>query len=325
MHPIEIFGWVSGIIVALLSILSFVIGDLPTCLRYVLGIVAAIVLGATAIWSHVRKQPDGGLTTFQKERHLVIERRKHYGRLNENIFKPLRDYKPRTPPLSPIMPYWERSHAQRWNDLRLDYDTSRIRSSPYFEDAQKHLAKDLPTFIPTLSEVERSVKRLNDEVNGSITIIEAKVKDTLSKIASVTEDDAVPPSSIYMPSVMTILESFWFSTILYRYSKSKDIDTVVASLTTKETELQLKHESDGLFRLGGHGVARLPSESLEKELALTLAQLRQDRDILNKIVGFAERKEELEMKGCELAEQIDRIVYLIEAEHYDTICECCPK
>jgi len=266
---------------------------------------------------------------FGKERidgDLLDQRRRHYGRLSDNIFKPLKDHKPETPQLSLTTAYWERPREQRWNSLRLDYDASHIWASPYFEDAQKHLTKDVPTFIPTLLEVESSVKRLNNEVNAFITTTRTKVKDTLSKIAPITDCDDVPPNSIYIPSVMTILEYFWSSTILYRYSKNRNLDVVLAGLTSDDIERKEEHASTGWFLSGGIGVAmQLSSEASEHELALAIKKLMLDEDILNKIVEFAERKKELETKGCKLAEEIGKIVHRIESEHYDTVCDCCPK
>jgi hypothetical protein len=51
VHPLERIGWVIGIVASGLTIITFVIPELPNEGQYGVGALAAVVLGVTAYWS----------------------------------------------------------------------------------------------------------------------------------------------------------------------------------------------------------------------------------------------------------------------------------
>lgn len=55
LHPLERFGWVSGTIVAIIAIVTWVMPDVPFVYRGISGLVAIAILGIALTWPHLSK------------------------------------------------------------------------------------------------------------------------------------------------------------------------------------------------------------------------------------------------------------------------------
>lgn len=260
-----------------------------------------------------------------KDRFLGEKRQIHYKQLLDIIFQPLATYQS-------VHALWEVGHpVTNWSVLGFGYDISALRSSPYFTYAEKHLSKDNPKFLSSVQDLESSAKGHNLEVLEYMSAARKKVEDALSEIAPVSKQVNPPVTSepiaarkIYLQTVLEILERYWLTDILFTCSHGKQLGQAIADLDRLERDYPPKIEG-AAFRLGGYTVAEGLSDSEEKRLTDAIIQLRQNWDILSKIVDFEKRREQMEQTATELRKQIAGLAHLIEANRYETICDCCPQ
>jgi hypothetical protein len=85
MHPLERLGWVSGIILVLIELLTWVVGNLDFQYRMVIGIAAIVVLGFTAVWSRITKPAHGA------QKFSIFEKKLYMTRLERLRDQPKRD------------------------------------------------------------------------------------------------------------------------------------------------------------------------------------------------------------------------------------------
>jgi len=235
---------------------------------------------------------------------------RHRNRLNQSVFKPLREY-------------IGSSGGSSWDSAKYHFSLDEVMSSPYLPDARQHLEIDLPRYTSEISTVELSARKLDTRVEKFKKAVERKIESELSTIAQCSRDWNIQVNAVYLPNVLNIIESNWFL-ILYRYLQSKNaLKTVIKKL---ENHHPPRRESDGSLWLGGTGVGRLPSERDEEKLIQAIDTLSRDVKSVRRIIRYAGQKGILQSKVSELSQLIDtNIIHPIEDEQYKTIAKCCKR
>jgi hypothetical protein len=265
-----------------------------------------------------------GVWKARAKAFFIEDRRYHYAQLSSAIFWPLIIY-------APVHALHTNGLATNWSVLGFRYDISEVRSSHYFEYAKKHLAKDVPTFLASVEELEKQSKQHNQEVLEYVPVAQKKVEDTLSKIASVNKtlnptfsSEPVAFPKIFLQPVLEILARYWLTDILVMCSHGKELGQAIAELSPFEKDYPGRIEG-ATYRLASYGVAEGLSSSQEKRLTYSLIELRQNWEILSNVVAFEDRQEKMEQKAKELSKQVGALYHLIDAQRYETVCDCCPQ
>lgn len=314
LFALLIFLGIVGLIVEILVILLTIIPE--RLRRFVLG---------------EEKKPPITAVDFAREKQKLEENRAKLGihlKDVENIYTGLKDYKPSTP----------MSHFNHnpWYNLMIEYDTSPIKELRGFEDAQKHLAKDLPQFLEEITQVESQAKDLNDKVEKCRKDLHSRVKTELSSlqypkdgtepnIITISDNYTNAPNTIYLSSIIRVLSGMWISGIIYGYAWQKkqggepNLDDIIKAL---EDLRFLPDPPPEKLVVDSTHIATVPSE-LRNEMLKVLDKLRKDRQILDELLKFADAKEQLESKAGELSKEIEKPISLLESGKYETTCDYC--
>jgi hypothetical protein len=233
---------------------------------------------------------------------FIDKRNKRYKLLDENIFQ-------RVSKLS-LIPSSDEGISEDRLKLYFTDNISEIKESPYFNEARKHLAIDLPNYLLELDILEGSVTKLNKDVDKFFhRTVSDKVKNYLMQqmtalSISYERADIVPMNSISLPRLISFLTEHWLSV--------RDFDINY-------------DDANGNFSLDHTNIATIPQE-LEAGLRDAVEQLKGHYEINSDIAGLRKSAENLINKSDELAKQIrNNILVPIEKEEYNTVCDECPK
>lgn len=155
---------------------------------------------------------------------------------------------------------------------------------------------------------------LNQEL---LSLISTKNAEQLTTISAEYQHNG--KNTIFLTAITEILIEDWMNRSFYRYSQGKTLDEIFSNLG----KFVAGYEENRLTIEARH-VATLPPETKE-EFLKCIEKLRRRKDLINRIIDFSKRKEELERKANEFGKSIDRVVHLIEDERYFRVCDCCPR
>lgn len=66
-------------------------------------------------------------------------------------------------------------------------------------------------------------------------------------------------------------------------------------------------------------------QDIEASVISTIEQLRNDANILNKLIELKKKHNELISRSCEIANKFEELSFKIDAKKYETVASCCPK
>jgi len=228
--------------------------------------------------------------------HLSIER---YNRLNQDIFIPLSKYEHTSIP--PVF-----DGGDPWDDLKLIYDISSIRANPLWEEAKKFLQKYLPAVLQAIIDIEELSNNLIGDIGEYRERIETKVKHALSELLD-EEGNPVKILDEYDPSkngiywhtpdiqthtVFSVLSEQWIRHYLPYKDKLRLDDTIADTQYLIPFSIREK----GIIFYGTHHIATLPSKALRDGLSDCIDQLRKDKLILDDLIKYFGRRDELQRR-----------------------------
>jgi hypothetical protein len=232
----------------------------------------------------------------------------HYNILNDNVFKPLLRYNK-----SILEQIFGEYIYSRWYSIKISYGISNIQSVSVYDNAQRHLEWEIPTFVNDIAMIQESVTNLNESVDRTKKKAEDKVKKTFADFNLVRIDGR--------PLVMSILEDYWFNKILYGYKNGeKYYNDIVGELPSIENNLV---EKEGILMIGANGVVYLPLDK-SKFLSVFMALVR-DYEIWDSILDLVRKKEEIGDKIYSITRKVEKLVNEIHNDRYYTKLECCPS
>jgi hypothetical protein len=257
---------------------------------------------------------------------FLAERRRHYQNLNSYVFKRILSLQ-----LGSFGP-----HTQWFEGMKIGFANQSTRddptlldslvSSPPFDDAHKHLEIDLPALVPELLDFQKSVHELNQEVDRFESDMRNRLIERCSKFAPVwsTNVGIKPEKFANVGEMLVILQENRYMPIYYRYLKGGSLNAILAEAAQTENFQYKKYENDPrLLLMGGRGVAY--NLTLEQDAAVVsvVQSMRQDAQILQKVVGFADRRKQLDQRLEKMKNGLGDLVYRIDAGEYRrTVKDC---
>lgn len=261
---------------------------------------------------------------LQNARELRRRQQERYQRLAEDVFSPMRVYQ--GTPVPDVIDH------NPWNQLKLVYDLSTVKSNPYFEEANRHLQKDEPGLMPNAEDLESKAREQSRDVEEFRSrVVLFRVRQSMDLVVEeaqgikIVENYTNRPNEIYLAGVLSFLSSMWINPVVNLQTAGHPLD---ASLINRVIEIQDQITSnidEGRVTIEGTHIATLPTEALGNDFVAAIKQLRRDVLILQGIVDLAKRKQELVNRiDAEVRRPLERITIMIGAERYETTCEYCP-
>ena len=240
--------------------------------------------------------------------------RRHYIRLNRNVFIKLRDSKPNELLVE----------GYSWNTLEIFYSIKEIESSDYFGDAELHLAESLPDYLSKAKSIEEDCRTLTKQVDAYKITVRDLIKKRLEGIATITDDATPKENEIYFPNAIGLIENCWFTKILYRCTTdNQDLETSLSKVNRIEVDFPPIEEKPGYLRLGAFGLAQGLTPTQKQSLLQALFDIETNREILIEMLRFHGVKQGLVERGRVLSDGMRNLVHLIEDERYNTVVDCC--
>lgn len=189
--------------------------------------------------------------------------------------------------------------------MKLRYDLSELKLSPYYEEAYQHLNQDLPKSIVKPERLETLV---NKYIRSLQKFTEQKIplllKKTLSNIEyiSYNPDDVNIRSCIFLPNLLLILKRYWF----------------------EQWDFDYRYENNQLCS-GKYIIANV-SSTVKDNLIRAINGFKKNVIISSRTSILKKRRNELIEKNRVLSMCINKsIITQIERGLYNTLCKFCPK
>jgi hypothetical protein len=233
-----------------------------------------------------------------KKSSIADKRQEIYKHLNESIFKPLLAYE-----------------NLEWSlfdypvsRLKLNYNLSKLKNNPDYDEARIHWEHDLPKSITDPEQLEEKIKNHNEKVDIFFD------KEAVQYVRNIQwndffpsdEQNDIPPlNHVSIPNIIREIRRFdW-----------------IEAANTKRFE---RYDRDsGVYSLNGRAIAHIEPR-LENRLSELLDVIREHYTINQSIRCFREEREQLLREHGNLQKEIAKeIVSKIERQQYTTTCQYC--
>jgi hypothetical protein len=227
------------------------------------------------------------------ESTLARIRKKNYELLSDNIFQRLRDYQ------------LELQDDYPTYIMKLHYDLSGFKLSPFYEEAYEHLKQDLPKSIVKPEKLEALVARYNQSLQKftehKIAIL---VRNILSNIVPISYrgEDVHKRNCIFLPNILYVLRRYWFA----------------------QWDFDYRFENNQLC-IEEYIIANITS-TLKNRLIKEIDKLKKNTAISSQLSILKRKRKGLIQKNNALSTFINRFIIMqIQREQYNTLCKLCPK